>query len=423
LIELIRMKKYRYRVLVALLALTGYFLSSTHISAQTIPTEITLQEKVVLVAKDGNNAELPNVTVPGTASSGANSAAASNSTAPSAIKNSSSVILQTTIFMPPGSGPFPVLVLNHGKSPGDPHLQERARFLSISKEFVKRGYAVVIPMRTGFGKSTGVYVEEECNMTSNGLIQAQDIENILKYTLRQKWADKNHILVAGQSYGGLAAMAFGTRHFPGVQGLINFAGGLRTTGSDCDWQASLVDAFSTYGSKTAIPSVWFYGANDSYFKPALASRLHDAYVHAGGNAHLIAYGDFKKDAHAMSGSRDGVAIWWPEVEKFLREIDMPTGELYSFASDMRPVKTGFAGIGDIDAIPYLQMKGREGYRSFLGKSLPRAFALSASGAWSWAEDGDNPSQTALAQCNRISHQPCKLYAVDNEVVWNGMSGI
>ena len=38
-----------------------------------------------------------------------------------------SVQLETTIFRPPGAGPFPLLIMNHGKALGDPHQQERDR--------------------------------------------------------------------------------------------------------------------------------------------------------------------------------------------------------------------------------------------------------------------------------------------------------
>jgi hypothetical protein len=199
--------------------------------------------------------------------------------------------------------------------------------------------------------------------------------------------------------------------------LINFAGGLKTSGTDCDWQTSLVTAFANYGRVTRVPSIWFYGQNDSYFFPALAAKMHDAYVDAGGDAQLVAYGPFKKDAHSMSSSRDGVKIWWPEVEAFLQKIDMPTREVYELPPELKIPKTDFAATDDVDAVPYLAQRGRDEYRSFLTKSLPRAFAISASGAWSWAEDGDDPVQSALVNCSKISRAPCKLYAVDNDVVW------
>src|SRR5690606_6772191 len=53
----------------------------------------------------------------------------------------------------------------------------------------------------------------------------------------------------------------------------------------------------------------------------------------------------------------------------------------------------------------------------LSKSLPRAFAVGPNGAWSWAEDGDDPIQRVLASCERSAGQPCRLYAVDDYVVW------
>ena len=68
-----------------------------------------------------------------------------------------SVTLETTIFKPEGSGPFPLLIMNHGKEFGQPEQQSRARYLALSAEFVRRGYAVVIPMRQGFSKSGGSF--------------------------------------------------------------------------------------------------------------------------------------------------------------------------------------------------------------------------------------------------------------------------
>lgn len=327
------------------------------------------------------------------------------------------VQLETTIFKPPGTGPFPLVIMNHGKALGNPHSQGRDRFVVLSREFVKRGYAVVIPMRKGFSKSTGDYVDQGCNMTAQGQSQADDLQGTLEYLDQQEWVDKGRIIVAGQSYGGLATLAFGTRRFPGVRGLINFAGGLKMHGGDCHWQDSLVQAFSSYGGKTELPSIWFYGANDQHFGPDLASRMYDAYVQAGGHARLVAYGAFKKDAHGMSGSRDGVKIWWPETEKFLKELGMPTEPVVALSDEIKIPKTEYATVDNINAVPYLKGDAREHYREFLTKSYPRAFAVSPSGAWSWAEDGDDPAEQVLADCQKHSSQPCKLYAVDNNVVW------
>ena len=333
------------------------------------------------------------------------------------VSGATHVELETTLYRPPGNGPFPIMIMNHGKARGNPHLQERDRFIAISREFVKRGYAVVVPMRTGFAHSSGQYVDDGCNLSANGQSQADDVQGVVEFLGRQPWVDRTRILVAGQSHGGLTAMAFGTRNIPGVRGLINFAGGLRADSGSCPWKNSLITAFADFGTKSRIPSLWFYGANDSYFNPALASQLHEAFVNAGGLAKLVAYGAFKLDAHAMSGSRDGVRIWWPETERFLKQIGMPTDEVLSLDSDPRLPKSTYAAIDNIDAIPYLQQQGREQYRVFLAKPTPRAFAVSTSGGWSWAEDGDDPVARVLTTCQRSSGEQCRLYAVDDDVVW------
>lgn len=337
------------------------------------------------------------------------------------ISNGRQLQFETTIFQPRGDGPFPLLVMNHGKDRGNPARQARDRFLAMSREFVKRGYAVAVPMRKGFAASGGTYSDFGCNMKDNGEQQADDIESALKALVQQPWVDKDRLLIAGQSYGGLATVAFGTRNFPGVRGLLNFAGGLRIDGSNCDWRTSLVSAFSSYGARTTLPSLWFYGQNDSYFDHPLAERLQSAYQAAGGPSQLIAFGKFKNDAHGMIGSRDGVTTWLPETERFLKSIGMPTEPVVKIADTPRPPATHFASVDNISAVPNLSDKGRAGYRDYLAKSAPRAFALSSSGAWSWAEEGDDPADRALASCQKNSSTACKLYSIDHDVVWDTQS--
>ncbi|WP_229495751.1 alpha/beta hydrolase family protein [Massilia polaris] len=327
--------------------------------------------------------------------------------------------LQTTVFRPNGDGPFPLLIINHGKEPGDPRGQARDRFIFMATAFVKRGYAVMVPMRRGFSNSIGAYVDHGCDMRANGYGQAHDIKSTIAYARKQKWIDDHRIVVAGQSYGGLATVAMGTEVIEGVRGLINIAGGLRDDGAGCDWRAELVNAFANYGANNKIASLWMYGFNDSLFGPNLAARMHDAFVRSGGQARLIAFGPFKRDAHGMIASRDGEKVWWPDTERFLQQIGMPTEEVFSIADAPAVPKTDYATVDDIDAVPYLGEAGRAAYREYLSKMTPRAFAVSSNGAWCWAEEGEAPEKRALATCAKSSGQDCKLYSVDDYVVWQG----
>ncbi|HSV36408.1 MAG TPA: hypothetical protein VLI46_12675 [Ramlibacter sp.] len=89
------------------------------------------------------------------------------------------------------------------------------------------------------------------------------------------------------------------------------------------------------------------------------------------------------------------------------------------------IASGFANIADVDAVPYLSDRGREGYRQYIGRPTPKAFALSASGHWfsAWTlvpgEAGlpSDPVERAVVVCNRTSPTPCRLYAVNGSVVW------
>jgi dienelactone hydrolase len=327
-------------------------------------------------------------------------------------------MLETTVFQPNGGGPFPLLIINHGKDAGAPGGQARDRFIFMATAFVKRGYAVMVPMRQGFAHSGGRYADHGCDMTANGYAQADDVAAALDFARAQRWIDGARIVVAGQSYGGMATLALGTRALPGVRGLINFAGGLRDDANRCDWRSELVRAFGVYGAGNQIASLWLYGVNDSLFGPALVQRLHQAYVGAGGQARLVAYPAFKRDAHGMVASRDGEQVWGSEVERFLRQIGMPTKELFGVTAAPALPRSDFARIDDVDAVPFLGEHGRQGYRDYLGKMTPRAFAVSPSGAWCWAEEGEDPGGRALATCNQKSDQACQLYSVNDDVVWN-----
>jgi dienelactone hydrolase len=326
--------------------------------------------------------------------------------------------LETTVFQPNGPGPFPLIIINHGKDPGHPNLQPRDRFYHMAHAFVARGYAVMVPMRQGFANSTGRYRDRGCDMTANGYIQAEDIRDTLEYAREQKWVDAEHIVIAGQSYGGLATMALGTQELPGVRALINFAGGLRDDSEGCGWRSSLVSAFAEYGAQNKIPSLWMYGQNDSLFGPELVARMHDAFEQAGGKAQLVEYAAFKHDSHGMLASRDGEKVWLADTMRFLDRVGMPTTVLYKVPEPPMPQPTNFATIGDVAAVPFLSENGKRAYAEYLTKMTPRAFAVSPSGAWCWAEEGEDPGARALATCSAKSDKPCRLYSVDESVVWN-----
>jgi hypothetical protein len=81
-----------------------------------------------------------------------------------------------------------------------------------------------------------------------------------------------------------------------------------------------------------------------------------------------------------------------------------------------PPATAFALIDDIKAVPYLKAAGRQGYARFLTLPMPRAFVIAPDGAWAFSALGFDPQAKALQNCG-ANHPGCRVYAVNDQVVW------
>ena len=328
--------------------------------------------------------------------------------------------LEVTVYRPPGAGPFPVLVVNHGRASGNAKLQPRYRPSLAAREFVQRGWAVVVPMRQGFSQSGGSEISAGCNVHSNGLQQARSVRRTLDWVAQQPWADVSRNVVLGQSHGGLTTLAYGTDPHPGTRLLVNFAGGLRQE-TCTSWQHSLIRAIGDYGAASKLPSLWFYGDNDSYFPPFVWRGAHERYTQAGGRADLVAFGNFGSDAHGLFGSRAGLPIWLPRLLAALDAAGLPTQVVQALpvAPDLPvPPSSGFAAVTDLDRVPLRSDRARAGYQTWLAAESPKAFAIHPNqGGWASAWGAERPIARALANCERIAKAPCRLYAVDDAVVW------
>jgi hypothetical protein len=72
------------------------------------------------------------------------------------------ITLEMVTFKPPGLGPFPTLVFNHGSTGigNDPALfTSTVTSPALAKHFNDRGWMIVFPQRRGRGKSGGLYDE------------------------------------------------------------------------------------------------------------------------------------------------------------------------------------------------------------------------------------------------------------------------
>src|SRR5215469_16294798 len=88
-------------------------------------------------------------------------------------------ILEVTYFKPPGPGPFPLAVLNHGKGDVEPKQEARYRSPYLAHYFVSRGYAVALPMLRGYAGSGGISWTRGCDPAREALLQAEDIHSMI----------------------------------------------------------------------------------------------------------------------------------------------------------------------------------------------------------------------------------------------------
>jgi dienelactone hydrolase len=328
--------------------------------------------------------------------------------------------IPVVIFRPDGPGPFPLVIMNHGRATTERRAtQGRQRFEPFSRYMVSKGFVVLLPTRVGYADTYGDFDPEQTGDCKQPRLEPQaeaasdQVLATLAFAKTLPYVDASRWIVAGQSVGGLTTVATTWRHPPGLVGAINFAGGtggdpVHSPGRPCSPQRIA----SLWGSKAAestAPMLWFYWENDEYWGPDNPKRWHQAWVDGGGKAEFHQLAPAGPTGHgAMNFDMDH---WVPYAEAFLARLGFTTPGVIA-----RPAPTAFAKVDDAAKVPIPPRQRDETYRRFLDSKPPRAFAIGADGATGWAT-GDWAMGRALGNCQWRRGAPCKLYAVDDDVVW------
>jgi len=242
--------------------------------------------------------------------------------------------LVTTVYRPPGEGPFPLAIVNHGspRDAADRRKRERDPARGPSRWFVNQGFAVAVPMRRGYGASEGDFSEgfgacDSADFHAGGRASAADIGAVLAYFRRQAFVDPNRIVLVGQSAGGWGVLAAASQNPDGVAAIVNFAGGRGSPAPDANCSAlRLIETAGAYGRTARIPSLWIYTENDRYIGPALSIRMAAAHRDSGGPAEFHLLPPFGSDGHALFAR--AVERWGPLVQPFLAATGLiPFGSL------------------------------------------------------------------------------------------------
>jgi len=206
--------------------------------------------------------------------------------------------LATSIFYPKGQGPFPVAVLNHGTPSGDKGRRAMGRWNEPEpiNALVDLGFAVVVPMRRGFGATGGRYNGSiggcsNPDFYNGSLGAAEDIVATVNYVKSLPQVDSSRILLIGFSAGGIASMAAASMQPEGVKAVMNFSGGRGSgrssskKGVPC-YPERMASAIGIYAKNITVPVLWYYAENDSFFGPEVVKSWFASFQRSGAKGEL-----------------------------------------------------------------------------------------------------------------------------------------
>jgi pimeloyl-ACP methyl ester carboxylesterase len=218
-----------------------------------------------------------------------------------------SVSMHSTMRLPMGKGPFPLVVISHGTSESERLRQEYAApaFDVVSSWFLKRGYAVLLPQRPGHGETGGPYLEssgscDEALFEQAGNATADAVKIAIDYAMGYPFVQRAPVLLVGHSGGAWGSLALSAADPQLVRAVINFSGGR--------------------GGHSYVKTLWLYSANDSFFGPALSQEMADAFRGAGGSVEYHLLPPMPDDGHYLIFRIEGVPTWGPLVDKFLKAL-------------------------------------------------------------------------------------------------------
>jgi len=244
----------------------------------------------------------------------------------------------TEVFKPGGPGPFPVLLFSHGRA-GTP-VERTQLSVPIARGHVsywlKKGFAVVAPIRPGYGSTGGWDLEfsgakfdqwGNCSAVPDYSHAADAAKSSLRTALdwvqQQSWAKPGAVVLEGLSMGGLATVALAADDPPGIAGYINFSGGVGgnpalAPGKSCGPE-EMRKVMGEFGKTTRVPSLWLYAENDLYWGPDAPRNWHAAFAAAGSPTTFVMTTPVPDpDGHRLL--LRGGRLWSVHTDAFIRQL-------------------------------------------------------------------------------------------------------
>jgi dienelactone hydrolase len=244
--------------------------------------------------------------------------------------------IEAYLYKPEGSGPFPLVIYNHGSRAGQERVEIPFRF--IAAILVPQGYAVLVPERRGYGKSDGqTFSDEVGGDISDRMMQrfreeASDVLAGLDYLKRggassspgrftpsptTNLIDFRRVAIMGWSHGGVVSLLAASERHEFVA-LVDQAGGALTWNHSPTLQRELPAA----ARKIKIPALCMDAENDATTNAA--KTVGEAIKSSGEWEQTIIYPPFTPTTnpdnippgHLIFGQ--GVSIWQNDLLAFLK---------------------------------------------------------------------------------------------------------
>jgi dienelactone hydrolase len=240
------------------------------------------------------------------------------------------VRLEAVIFKPPGVGPFPLAVINHGSTGNGRNssvFRQTWYNLPLASFLTERGWIVAYPQRRGRGKSDGLYDEGFAENRSAGYTcesekslagadrALSDVAAAVASLRRRPDVAGGRLLIAGQSRGGVLSMAYAGEHPAEIAGVVNFVGGWM--GEGCSTASLINQTLFWRAARFERSTLWLYGRNDSFYSIAHSQANFAAFRAAGGKGEFFEFDMPSGNGHYVVG-RPG--LWSPAVAAYLDSV-------------------------------------------------------------------------------------------------------
>jgi dienelactone hydrolase len=236
--------------------------------------------------------------------------------------------IQAYLYRPPGNGPFPLVIYNHGSR--ENRERESRPFSYVGGILLQSGYAVLVPERRGYGRSDGLTYTEEMRQTLGrrgaavespqfvGRLQAEadDVLSALEFIRTLPFVDQPRLGIMGWSFGGIVTM-FAVSRSSVFRAAVDQAGGALTW----DGSAALREALLAAARQVRSPVLLMVAQNDR--TTASITTLASALQAQNPATELIIYPPFTPSRNPRSTapghlifSEEGSAIWENDVRTF-----------------------------------------------------------------------------------------------------------